>query len=431
MTITKAVLANSLSRLINVGVSLFATSIAYRYLGYDKFGIWSVLTSIILVFSAFGDAGITQGLIGSVAKLREQKGERGVGEAVTAALLLTVFTVTLSTFIIISVGFLIGFEGLFGEIKTTSRSTLLATFTVVVVGFIGNVFANFFTNIRHGLNQVFEISNWNSIGSLLVIPMTGVAVHLNAGMAGLTAAIFLPPIICRLLANAYHVVSRPHYRPHPAKYNRPTFNLVTANGAAFFVIAASMAIAQHTDQLVISFFHGPEAVTPYAILNRVFSVPVFLMTAISNAVWPYLSIYFVQNKFDQLRNIFSNYFIVISALGVVIALILFVLLDNLLLIWLRSDLDLKTPLAMAFLYYAIIVTPVGFLTLLIISMEMRRAQLLGSLSMCVINLLMTFILVPKFGSVGAILSTGLSYTLCLLIPYSYLVITKFYRSGSS
>lgn len=178
----------------------------------------------------------------------------------------------------------------------------------------------------------------------------------------------------------------------------------------------TQAIAVNADQMIIAIFSGPASVSPYAVLNRLFSLPYIAVNLLLTVLWPMFSANREAGNYHWIK---ATYYKTLSGcilIAVAATLTIFFFLPTILDLWINRSFNDLPLLVAGMTAYGAIVVIVGITSTFLVSMEIFRPQIYMNLAMLLLNFPLTIYLVKSIGSAGAIWATVVSYTICIVVP---------------
>ena len=311
----KGAIGSLSSQIFTVVLSIVSVPIALNYLGSFQYGIWVVISSIILylALSQFGLSTSSSVLIAKTAVRADQ----GLIFKRTFSLL-TYFSL-LSLFILGVLSFFSESWGkVFGEISRFSRHDAVSATIIMVAFYILRIPAIAFTSTFFGLQEVYleriyvvVVPAFLSFLALLITIFLGGHLLMLATLTG--SAQLLASIVSGIHFSMRHgdMLS---IKKNVTANNDLTKDLLSSGSRIFFIGLASMVVWS-TDSLVISYFLGPELVTSYAVTFKLYAAA-FAMLSIGNSVlMPMFGSAFGRGEWSWIREVYQNSLPLMVVLG--------------------------------------------------------------------------------------------------------------------
>jgi O-antigen/teichoic acid export membrane protein len=266
---------------------LLIVPLAVRYLGNDGYGLFVTITAVVtwLQVSTFGvGAGLQNALTEAVA----------AGDtARQRSLISTAFVFLVTVTAVLGIGLAASFSALpwtriFPAADTALAAQVAPTVAIVLTGFV-STFALAFVNSIYAARQQLQIPNYAAIATaLLTVAGTVLAVYLDLGLVGLTAAtVGSGAVVAWGFSIGYLLApSNRDFRPSLRGVTRAAWARIFRSSSAFFVIQiCSMALFQ-SDYFIIAHFAAVDDVTPYSVANKPFNIlSTLILAAVIHPLW--------------------------------------------------------------------------------------------------------------------------------------------------
>jgi len=181
-------------------------------------------------------------------------------------------------------------------------------------------------------------------------------------------------------------------------------------GLKLFLIQVAVLVIFQTDALIISHTIGPEAVTPYNIVYRYFSVLTVVSGIITTPLWSAFTEAKAQNDISWMKSIIHIQ-LKVFVLQVLIALVLILFARNIIALWVGEGIQYSTLLIWSMGVFSIQFVWNNIFSFFLNGISRTRIQSLTSLVAIVINIPISIILAIKVGVSGVIIATVISLLL--------------------
>jgi O-antigen/teichoic acid export membrane protein len=272
------------SRLITLLAPLLVIPLMLDHLGTTLFGVWATAVSFTAL-AAFADLGLGNGLLtrlsaclahGQVADAR-----RYVGAAylvLTAAGLVSLL-LSLGTLAVLS--------------RLAAPGTTLAD--PVAVQVVGTTLAVFSLSlplvvvqrVQYAAHRAWAANAWQVVGALLGVGLTWAAVtaDLSAPIVVLTSVAGVHVASIANTVTYFAGAGRAH-RPVPVAPRSHYATDLLRLGSRFLLLGVLTGVALNVDNLLVAGLLDVEAVTPFSVATRLFSVLSLVATMVGLALWP-------------------------------------------------------------------------------------------------------------------------------------------------
>ena len=389
---TSRVSANSIliltSEIIDRLLRFVLVILAARLLGDEGFGKFSFAIYFGSLFLIFSDWGLSQLLVREIAR-NPNKMRALVSNGLVLKLAFSVVT-----FVCIALA-----------VQFTGKSELVVQTVYVMAGalILGSL-GDFFSSVFQGCQKM----KYEAIGSLIVsISNTtiGVWVLLSGGGILQLAWVYL---VSRCLRVVYSfVLVRLKFTAFGLSYDKDLTRFFLKEGTGFGITRFFSMMYTYVDTTMLSLMIGDAVVGWYQAAYRlVFAMMVFPM-GITRAVYPALSAYYKSDE-AAFRQLFEKAFKIMFILGTSMATILFVFSDQIIMLLFGPEF-MNASIALKILVWSTAIYSMGT----IMTHTTRATGKQGFTAKVVaasagLNLILNFILIPKYSFVGAAFATVLS-----------------------
>ena len=341
-------LINLIIKPLSLVLSLVYTPMLLNYLGSEKYGLWATILSITSWIN-YCDVGIGHGLrnllAGQIAKNEMEEVKKSISTAYVCmtmiAGILLVITALASIFV--------NWNWVF---NTTIDMTL-----TVILSFIF-ICINFVLALSNTILYAMQKSELVSVRSIMMQGINIIGIFflskVSEGNLVLVSILFGAGTMITYLLNTIRLLKeyaffRPSLRLFEKKYIKSICNV----GIKFFVIQIAVILMYTVDNLLISRYFGAEAVTPYSMINRIYTAGYGFFTAIMVPIWSASTAEIAKGNFKWFEKAIKKLNIVtlIFSIGYIVVGVLFVPLSE---IWLGQRLDYPAGLLTVMVVYYIL-----------------------------------------------------------------------------
>jgi O-antigen/teichoic acid export membrane protein len=408
--------ALGLSRIIGMLVTYLTVPIALNYLGSEQYGLWLAATSFLIIVASYSDGGISNGLVTETAKLISVGASSEIRKVLASAHLVVFLLAGGFALLAFLAGPWVPWAWLFGVDAVAQGNQIEMLVLILSLWMAFSLFTNIVPKVRWGMQQTVPVVVWECLSSLVVLPAALLIVHYDLGFLWFVTAVIFAPLAVRVLSSLQFFATQRVFIPRINDIELQRSRLLLGGGSIFLVITLSQAVAVQSDQVLIANLIGVEHVPTYSILNRLFSIPFLLCNFLFMSIWPVYSRMAAKGDFENILIHFHRIFAIATLASIAASILLGLFLDQILAIWLVHGLTIPPYLKAGMMIYAPILVMSQCCTMLFVSLDRRREQISMSIAMMIVNLGISLILIPRMGSVGAIIGTAVSYLFCIVIP---------------
>lgn len=408
-----------LNRSISLGTSIITIRLTLHYLGAERYGMWTTITSSIALLG-FADFGMSNGLVNMVGDAIGRKDNRAAQSAVASAFWM-LSAVAFVAVLVLAVGYpFVNTSRLFNVHSTLAIQESGPTLLILFLCFAANLPLGAVRGTLTGLQSAYVNNIWNSLGAMGSLIALLSVIHLHGGLPLLALSLSGPPLLASLLNGAeVFTFSRPELRPDPRCISLDSASRMFRTGMAFFLLQMVIIIGMQTDNIVVAQILGASVVPQYAVPARMFNIVISLLTMVSGAIWPaYVD---AQAQSDG-RWIYRTFLRVVVASTLVTALLASVLVifgNKILAIWVGPQIHASTMLLVVLGLLCVVNSYLQPTAYLLNGLGIFRFQVINGLTMAVVNLGLSIMFVKMYGVVGAVLGTVVAQTLIQAVPYGF------------
>lgn len=378
-----------------------------NHLGPEVFGVWSTLLAV-MSWVVFFDFGIGNGLKNKVAESlasdnRQQAAAyiaTGYGLIGLIALAIWVLSVGVCAFI--------PWQWVFNS-AAVAEDTLRATAQISVTFLLLNFWLGMIGSLLGAVQKTGVIALGQMLTSCLtLLSVVTIARYftpsiLNFAMAfGLSLAISNGLLICWFMRHYGDLCRRP-------ALNTAHMYPLLSFGAQFFIIQIAVLVIFTTDKILITQLVGPEFVTQYDLVFKIFSVVIFAHGVVSNPLWSAYTDAYQRRDFLWIRRMIRMQHLVFLATAFALVALAF-LVPWIIQIWVGSGVPVLGSLIAALCLYSIISVWNGMYAMITNGIGEIKVQMYTSVIAMLVNVPLTLLLVKvlNLGVSAVVLSNVLS-----------------------
>lgn len=394
---------------VAMGASFLAVPPMLHHLGAEVFGVWSTLLTV-MSWVVFFDFGIGNGLKNKVAESLAI-GNREEAAAYIATGYGLIGLVALAMWLVaMAAAVFIPWQWVFNSVAV-EENTLRTTAQIAVTFLLLNFWLGMVSSLLGAVQKTGMIALGQMFANCLTLFSVLLIAHFTDGsmayfaMAfGLSLALSNTALIVWFLRN-YGDLCLP-----PAIRKLRVYPLLSF-GAQFFIIQIAVLVIFTTDKLLIAQWVGPEFVTQYDLVFKIFSVAIFAHGMVSNPLWSAYTDAYKRQDYGWIRNMIRNQHLVFGATALALAVLAFVV-PWIIQLWVGPDVKIVGSLIATLCLYSIVSVWNGMYAMITNGIGEIRIQMYTSVIAMVLNVPLAWVLLKVFDlGVSAIV---LSNVLCLL-----------------
>lgn len=411
--------ASLLNRSISLIASIITVRLTFRYLGAERYGMWTTITSSIALLG-FADFGMSNGLVNMVADAIGRKDNRAAQSAVASAFWM-LSAVAFIASLITAIGYpLVNTSRLFNVHSALAVQESGPTLLILLICFAAALPLGAVRGTLTGLQSAYVNNIWNSLGSLGSLIALLITIHSHAGLPMLALSLSGPPLLANLLnGTELFGFSRPELRPDPRCISLDSASRMFRTGMAFFILQMAIIIGMQTDNIVVAQILGADVVPQYAVPARMFNILISLLALVSGAIWPAYVDAQAQSDGRWIYKTFKRVAAVSTLLTALVTSVLVIFGNKILAAWVGPQIHASMMLLVVLGLLCVVNSYLQPAAYLLNGLGIFRFQVINALIMAVVNLGLSIVFVKMYGVVGAVLGTVVAQTLVQAVPYAF------------
>lgn len=340
----RQVKGSALFKGLAIACSFFSIPLMIHYLGQEQFGVWSTLLSV-MTWITFFDLGLGNGLRN---KLAESLAKDQIDEArsyISSAYSL-IGLISLMLFLILALAaFIAPWQKVF---NTQLLSAEELSYAVLITGFF--IALNFWVSLINSVLNAVQRTSVVVLGQFISNALSLIFVYIltkttDASLLYLATVYGISMIGANALLSSWFYKDNLNLIPKISldfSHARPLLGL----GLQFFVIQIAVLVIFTTDKILITQLFGPEFVTPYDVVFKLFGVISLVYGLITAPLWSSYTDAYHRGDFMWIKGILRKQLLIF---GLIILAVIFLALiaKSLVIIWIGSDLVVSTPLVVS------------------------------------------------------------------------------------
>lgn len=414
----KNILNASGLKAIGMGLNFILVPLLISVLGKAEYGIWVTVFSIINWIFTF-DLGFGQGLRNKLTEsLSKNDFERSNKLISTTYLIITIIAI-----IFFLVGtLLLNFSNpneilnYYNDEGNSLKLFIFVAFTFTLLNFILSLYkklllADHKSYIIELVNTLFLLTFVSFVFIYKWFGSSNTLITLMIYFGGLNALFAIGSTI-------YFFRSNSQLRFSTDYFSKELINNLLKTGASFFLIQASILIIFSTDNIIISYLLGPEAVTDYSVVQKLFQIFVVVYSTILIPSWGLYVHAIVKNDYNWILSNLKK-MIKIFTLIFLVGLVVLINTSSIIKLWVGNKVHYPKYLDILLYIYAMVFNFSNIFMYFINATGKLKLQSLLYTIGALINIPLSILFVKIIGSsTGVILATIISILpLLLFMPF--------------
>jgi O-antigen/teichoic acid export membrane protein len=398
-------------KLLAIGSSFLIIPLMIKYLGIEQYGIWSTLLSIVSWIVLF-DIGIGNGLRNKISESLAKDDKREVQRYIsTAYVMIGIISVLLLTVFLLSSSF-ISWQSVFNT-KIITNDELKDIVNVTAIFLFTNFWFSLINQVFNGLQKtsivVFNqfLSNVFALVSVYILYR-----YFESSLFHLAFVYGLSLAMSSVMLSLWFYKKHNEFIPKIKHYGKVYVKSITSLGFKFFIIQIAVIVIFTTDKILITQLFGPEYVTSYDVVFKLFSIITIAHSLILAPLWSAYSDAYYRNDMQWIKKTIENQ-LKIYIFIIITTILLGFLTKPIISIWIGDDLFVDVSLIIAMVIFILISAWNNIFSYFINATNQLKIQINTSIIAILINIPLSIFLVKYFnmGTYGIVIGTSLSLSL--------------------
>jgi O-antigen/teichoic acid export membrane protein len=384
----------ALYKAVAVGASFIAIPLMIGYLGQEQFGVWSTLLTV-MSWIVFFDLGVGNGLRNKVA-VSLAKNERHEARNYIASGYTLIGLIALAAWALVTVGaYFVPWQIVFNT-QSIPESTLRETIQIAAFFIVLNFWIGLISALLGAIQKTSLVAFGQLISNVLVLTVVfALAKTTNTSINYLAHVYGLSLVLANVSLTLWFYRTYPELRPRPyldKQHVRPLLSV----GLQFFTIQLAVLVIFTTDKMLITHLFGPEYVTQYEVVFKLFSVITFAHGMISVPLWSAYTDAFHRGDVAWIRNMLRKQLILFLGI-LLVACLLAVMAKSIIELWIGSDLTVSSSLIIAMALFVVVSTWNNIFAMIVNGIGKIKLQLYTAVIAMLINIPLSIMLAKQYG----------------------------------
>jgi O-antigen/teichoic acid export membrane protein len=396
-----------LYKILNMAIVYLTIPIILKYLGSESYGVWVTILSIINIV-IYLDGGILNGLktrlSESLVNDELEQAKHYISSAYFILIFFSILLLVLGALLI----YLIDLKILLNT--TVNESTIKGVFFIVLVtlllAYILNLYKPlFYAHQKSALVELSMLIYQSTVFFLLFILLKDD----NASLIKVAIIYGVATIGVGSVFTFYFFKKNNLIVPSIFSIKKESSKILFGLSLDFFIIQLCMIVIFSTDNIIISNLLGPEEVTKYDVVLKIFQVIITFMIIISDPYWTMYANAYKKGDIKWISKTLKKWNLIFLTL-ILLILLMIIFIKPIVKIWLQKELFISTTL-IYFMALFVLIRIYGIIYMYFLNgIGKVKIQMWLYLFGAIINIPLSIYFVQYFnlGSSGVILGTVLS-----------------------
>lgn len=393
--------------------SFLAIPLMIRYLGQEQYGVWSTLLTV-MSWIVFFDLGVGNGLRNKVAEALARNDKKEAASYIASGYSL-IGLIALALWVLITgVSFFVPWQTVFNTHvihEDTLRLTVQIAFFFVVLNFwIGLISALLGAVQKTAMTALGQLTS----NILALIFVYGLTKTTDASITYLAFAYGISLVVANIGLSRWFYHRNPELHPK-LHLDSQHVNPLLSVGMQFFVIQIAVLVIFTTDKMLITQLFGPEYVTQYDVVFKLFSVITFAHTLVSAPLWSAYTDAYHRGDMVWIKRMLRKQLIIF--IGIVISVVAMVILTKPIIgVWIGREINISYSLTISIGIFVLVSTWNNIYAMFVNGIGDIKIQLYTAVIAMFLNIPLSIFFVKyfSFGLSGIVIATVVSLSMAAI-----------------
>jgi len=395
---------------VNVITGIFLSPFILHHLGDEAFGLWILIFSLTGYYGLF-DLGIRSSIVRYVAKYSATEDYDELNRLINTAMFsYTGIGAVAMLITLVAVHFMNSIFKIPAEFVGTSRLLLLMVGASVSLGFPLGVFSG----ILEGLQRFYVLNFTNITSTIVRAILIVIALRRGGGLLSVALITVALPLVNQTV-NATIALRHLRLKIGPRYVNRNSLKLIATYSGTTFLIIVAGRLRFKTDAMVIGTFLSATAVTYFTIGSRLVDYATETVHSMAQIFVPMSSQSDALGDLSRLRKIFVAGNRMCAMVALPLCAVLVILGKSVIEAWMGARyVSVSYPVLLTLLFPSTLMLMQVASSRVLLGMGKHQMLAKVTLAEGVANLVLSIILVQKYGIIGDAFGTAIPLTCTML-----------------
>lgn len=419
--------STSVIKIINAGINFLVVPLTISYLGSEKYGFWMMITSMISMLN-FADLGLGNGLLNSISKSIGLNRLDDQPKIISSVFFLLSFIALFFIGLLFIIEIFFGVNALFdAQIRAISEFEIRRTIFGLIVIFFLNVPLGVVRRVYEGYQEGYKYQFFQFFGFVFSIITLLISIKLKAPLFQLVILYSLGPLLSNVASGLYlFTFYKPFLRPRLSFFDLSISKRIFNEGLIFFTLGIFSLIANASDNLIIFNKLGPDFVTEYEIVRKLFMFTMFTQFIIQ-PLWPAFSEAIASEDYIWVKKTLYKMLKMLLLFGGLLTLPFVVFGKQIISIWVGTNYIPSYMLLVAFFLQVALANFGGVMSTFLNSSVFLKKQVVFVVIASSFSFFIKIFFIEYFGILATAWSNVIAYSLFYVVPSLYLANQFFKR----
>lgn len=405
--LVRSVVTSLLTKPLALIVPLVTVPLFLNYLGKEGYGLYESVGALA-AWVTLSNAGLGLGLMNKLTDTYVT-GDRELARRYVSTMVLAMLAIAaVGVLVLGAVAFSVDWAAHFPGAAAARGEVAWAVFAAGVLTLLGIVLPVHLIYTAH--QEIHRNNYWEAAARLAGLGASVAVTYTHWGIIGVILAASGVPLLVRLVNTAdLFLREKPWLLPTPSMFDRTVLRSMLAQGVCFLVLQAGVVAIYESDKLVILKVLGAEEVTRYAIPGRLFVLMYGLFMLMITPLWPAHGEALRRGDYAWVRKALRNSLAIGCGSILAFGAVMYFAGPAIVRAWTGGKgVEFSRSLVVALTLMFVLRAWVDCRSIIVNSAGVLVPQLAVYGGHAVLNLVLAFLLAPRFGVEGVAWATVLS-----------------------
>jgi O-antigen/teichoic acid export membrane protein len=384
------------------------------YLGQEQFGVWSTLLTI-MSWIIFFDLGIGNGLRNKVAECFAKNERLEAGSYISSGYTM-IGLISLVVWTLVTAGaYFVDWQIVFNT-QAISESTLRSAIQIAILFIMLNFWIGLIGALLGAIQKTSLVAFGQLVSNLLALVLVFVLTKTtNASISNLAFVYGISLVSSNIILSVWFYGRYPELRPRLYLDKQHVRPLLTV-GLQFLTIQLAAVVIFTTDKMLITQIFGPQYVTQYEVIFKLFSVITFAHGLISLPLWSAYTDAYHRNDFEWIKKMLHKQLMIFGI--IILAVFLLTLTaESIIRVWIGKEQTISPLLILVMGFFVLISTWNNIYAMFVNGVGLIKLQLYTAVVAMIINipLCVLFAKYTELGLSGIVVGSSCSLLLAGIV----------------
>jgi O-antigen/teichoic acid export membrane protein len=395
--------------------SFLTMPLMINYLGSELFGIWATMLTLVSWIMLF-DLGIGNGLRNRISEALATNDINLAFTYISTSYVVIGFFSIFLLLVFSTLSFFIPWDSVFNT-KLVDEKTLLISILILAFFVFMNFWLSLVLQIFHGLQKSSFVNLGQLISNGLVLFLIFLIYsYFPASLISMVVLYGSALLISNTILSYYVFKKNPELKPRLSAFDKNKISDLLSLGMRFFVIQVAVLVIFMSDKMVITQLLGPDYVTGYEVVFKLYSIFTIFHGMILIPLWPAFSNAYAHGDFNWIRNSIKKqlFLFVIFSIASLCMILLGPYIVNL---WIGTEIKVDKSIFYFFSLYILVSVWSNIFAYFVNSINRINLQVVTSVVAAFINIPLSVYFIKRldFGVEGVVLATAISLSIYAIL----------------